>query len=112
VDGAATIYIERGGHSLQTLPASDDAAVAAVALAALSHLVEGGRFRELALTRVDGEPVATSPWKARLEGTGFARGYRGYVLRRAARRVVAAARGPGPGTATADDYWRRGPGRG
>jgi ATP-dependent helicase Lhr and Lhr-like helicase len=112
VDGAAVIYVERGGHSLQTLPASDDAAVATVALAALRHLVEGGRFRELALTRVDGEPVTTSPWKARLEGAGFAPGYRGHVLRPAARRVVAAARGPRPGTATADDYWRRGPGRG
>jgi ATP-dependent Lhr-like helicase len=112
VDGAAAIYLERGGHSLQTLPAADDSAAATAALAALRHLVEGGRLRELVLTRVDGEPVAASPWRARLEEAGFVPGYRGHVLRPATRRVVAAGRGLAPGTAIADNYWRRGPGRG
>ena len=111
VDGAAAVYLERGGHSIQTLPASDDIAVAASALAALRDLVEGGRLRELVITRVDGEPVASSLWKARLEEAGFVPGYRGHVLRSAARRVVAAGRGLAPGTATDDAYWRHGPGR-
>ncbi len=112
VDGAAALYLERGGHSLQLLPASADAAVTASAVAALSHLVEGGRLRELILTRVDGEPVAGSRWKDRLEEGGFVQGYRGHVLRPSARRVVAAGRGLPPETAVAQDYWRRGPRRG
>jgi ATP-dependent Lhr-like helicase len=111
VDGAASLYLEKGGHSLQTLPASDDAAVAAVAFTALSHLVEGGRVRELQLTRVNGEPVATSPWKALLEEAGFAPGYRGHVLRPAAGGLAAGSRGLRPGIRTADEYSRRGPGR-
>jgi ATP-dependent Lhr-like helicase len=112
VDGAATLYLEKGGHSLQTLPASDDAAVATVSLTALSHLVEGGRVRELQLTRVDGEPVATSPWKTLLEEAGFAPGYRGHVLRPAPRGLPAGTRGLRPGIRTADESSRRGPGRG
>jgi ATP-dependent Lhr-like helicase len=112
VDGAAVLYLERGGHSLQTLPASEDAAVAASALAALGNLVEGARLRELVLTRVDGEPVSASPWRPRLEQAGFVPGYRGHVLRPAARRVVAGGRGLAPETAVADNYWRRGGGRG
>ena len=112
VDGAAAVYLERGGHSLQMLPAADDAPVALGALAALRHLVEGGRLRELVLTRVDGEPVATSGWRARLEEAGFVPGYRGHVLRPASRRVVVAGRGLAPETATAGDYWRGGRGRG
>jgi ATP-dependent Lhr-like helicase len=93
VDGAAALYLERGGHSLQTLPSADDPAVADAALAALRDLVESGRFRELVLTRIDGEPVATSAWRPRLEEAGFAAGYRGYVLRPVARRVTAGGRG-------------------
>ena len=93
VDGAAALYLERGGHSLQTFPAADDPAVAGAALAALRELVEGGRFRELVLTRVDGEPVATSAWQPRLEAAGFAAGYRGHVLRPGSRRVVVRGRG-------------------
>jgi ATP-dependent Lhr-like helicase len=92
VDGAAALYLDRGGHSLQTLPAADDPAVAGAALAALRDLVESGRFRELVLTRVDGEPVATSSWRPRLEEAGFAAGYRGHVLRPLARRVTAGGR--------------------
>jgi ATP-dependent Lhr-like helicase len=93
VDGAAAIYLERGGHSLQTLPAADDPVVAGAALAVLRDLVESGRFRELVLTRVDGEPVATSAWRPRLEEAGFAAGYRGHVLRPFARRATAGGRG-------------------
>jgi ATP-dependent Lhr-like helicase len=109
VDGAATLYLERGGHSLQTLTASDDPAVGGAAFAALRSLVDDGRFRELVVTRVDGESVSASPRRAILEEAGFAAGYRGHVLRPGTRRVVAAARGLPPQTA-ADGYWRRGAG--
>jgi ATP-dependent Lhr-like helicase len=107
VDGAAALYLERGGHSLQTLPAADDGAMAGAALAALRELVEGGRFRELVVTRVDGAPVASSAWRPPLEECGFAAGYRGFVLRPSRRRVVAAGRGLPPEAALADNYWRR-----
>jgi ATP-dependent helicase Lhr and Lhr-like helicase len=93
VDGAAALYLERGGRSLQTLPAADDPDAGGAAFAALRQLVDDGRVRELVVTRVDGEPIATSPWRASLEAAGFVAGYRGYVLRSATRRVVAAGYG-------------------
>jgi ATP-dependent Lhr-like helicase len=96
VDGAPALYLERGGHSLQMLPAADDAAVAGQAFAALRSLVDGGRFRELVISRVDGDAVAGSPWLPLLEQAGFMAGYRGHVLRPESRRVVVAARGAGP----------------
>ena len=107
VDGAPVVYLDRGGHSLQMLPAADASDVAAPALGALRALVDDGRFRELVVTRVDGEAAAASPWRPRLEEAGFAAGYRGHVLRPAARRVVAAGRGLAPETAAGDNYWRR-----
>jgi ATP-dependent Lhr-like helicase len=88
VDGAAALYLERGGHSLQTLPAADDPATAVAALGALHALVEDGRLRELVVTRVDGESVSASKWRPILEGAGFVAGYRGLVLR-PGRRVGA-----------------------
>jgi ATP-dependent Lhr-like helicase len=94
LDGRAAVYLERGGHSLQTLPAADDETVAGAALGALRGLVESGRFRELVLTRVDGLPVATSPWRPALEAAGFAPGYRGLVLHAASRQVFPAGRYP------------------
>ena len=56
VDGEAALYLERGGGTLQTLPAADDPEVADAALRALGALVADGRFRELVVTKVDGEP--------------------------------------------------------
>ena len=55
VDGIAALYLERGGATLQTLPASDDPAVAVTAARALRTLVDDGRIRELVLRKVDGE---------------------------------------------------------
>jgi ATP-dependent Lhr-like helicase len=108
VDGAPVLYLERGGRSLQTLPAADDAVTAGPAFAALRALVDGGRFRELVISRINGDVVAGSRWLSILEASGFVAGYRGYVLRPAVRRVVAAARGLAPETAISDEYWRRG----
>ena len=106
VDGAAVLYVDRGGHSLRSLPAADDGETAGLAMAALRELVDGGRFRELVVTRVDGEPVASSPWRPMLEEAGFVAGYRGFVLRPSGRSVVAAGRGLPPETAATDNYWR------
>jgi ATP-dependent Lhr-like helicase len=81
VDGIAALYLERGGSTLQTLPAADDPDVAAAALRGLTALVGGGRFRELLLRKVDGEAVADSPWRDALLAAGFVAGYRGLTLR-------------------------------
>ena len=81
VDGVATLYVERGNRTLQTLPAFDDPSVARLAVAALGGLIGGGRDRELVVTRVDGVPVAGSPHRDALLAGGFVAGYRGLVLR-------------------------------
>ena len=81
VDGVAALYLERGGSTLQTLPAFDDPATAAAALGALRSLLSDGRFRELVVGRVDGVAVAESPHRGALLEAGFAPGYRGLVLR-------------------------------
>jgi ATP-dependent Lhr-like helicase len=86
VGGRAAFYLERGGHSLVSLPAAADGDVARAALGAWRDLVESGRQRELLLSRVDGVAVAASPWKEQLEEAGFVPGYRGYALRLAPSR--------------------------
>jgi ATP-dependent Lhr-like helicase len=81
VDGVAALYLERGGSTLQTLAPADDPAVADAAIRALGALVGTGRARELVIRKVDGLPVAESPFRDRLLASGFAAGYRGLVLR-------------------------------
>jgi ATP-dependent Lhr-like helicase len=108
VEGVAAVYLERGGHSLQMLPAAEDGQLAGAALTALRALVDDGRVRELVITRVDGEAVGASRWREALQSAGFVAGYRGMALRAGDRRVVAAGRGLSPDTAEADSYWRRG----
>jgi len=81
VDGIATLYLERGGHSLQTLPAFDNPDAAGPSLRALATLVGEGRDRELMITRIDGLPAGESPHRPTLEQSGFKAGYRGLVLR-------------------------------
>jgi ATP-dependent Lhr-like helicase len=82
VDGLAALYLDRGGSSLQTLPPFDDPATAAAAVGALRGLLAEGRSRELVISRVDGEPVARSPWYDTLLKAGFTQGYRGLVMRK------------------------------
>ena len=82
VDGHAALYLDRGGTSLQTLPAFDDPAVATAALGALHALLDEPGRRELVIARVDGEPAGRSPAYESLLGAGFIQGYRGLVLRR------------------------------
>ncbi len=86
VDGAAVLYLDRGGTSIQTLPAADDPDVLRAALSSLRDLVADGRVRELVIAKIDGEPVAGSPVRDALMGAGFVAGYRGYALRAAPAR--------------------------
>ena len=81
IDGDPILYLERGGKSLQTLPAFADPALAEQALASLRQLVADGRFRSLQIERVDGVPVAESPHAEALASAGFQRSYRGWMLR-------------------------------
>ena len=81
VDGRAVLYLDRGGTSLQALPAAEDADVLAPALRSLADLVADGRVRELVIRKMDGEPVGGSRFKDALLGAGFVPGYRGYALR-------------------------------
>jgi ATP-dependent Lhr-like helicase len=90
VDGHAALYIDRGGTSLQTLPAFDDPAVAEAATAALRELLAEGRLRELVIGKVDGEPVGHSKWRQTLLDGGFSEGYRGLVMRRDRIRAMIA----------------------
>ena len=86
----AALYLDRGGGSIQVLPAGDDPEVGETAARALAALVADGRLRELIITKIDGSPVAESPFRDRLLGAGFIAGYRGLVLRRAVERSAAA----------------------
>jgi len=82
VDGAAALYVDRGGSSLQVLPPADaDPAVRDAALRALGDLVADGRVRELVIGKVDGEAVGSSRFREALLAAGFVAGYRGYALR-------------------------------
>jgi ATP-dependent Lhr-like helicase len=81
VEGAAALYLERGGSTLQTLPAFDDPEVAAASVRGLATLVASGRSRELVIRKVDGQPIADSSIRQRLIDAGFVPGYRGLTLR-------------------------------
>jgi len=81
VDGIAALYLERGGATLQTLPAADDPAVAVIAARSLVELLVDRRMRELVIRKVDGEDVAVSRFRTLLLDAGFVAGYRGLVLR-------------------------------
>ena len=88
VDGVAVLYLERGGATLQTLPAADDPAVAIVAAGSLATLVHDGRVRDLVIRKIDGEDVASSPFRSILLQSGFVAGYRGLALRSDRTRVA------------------------
>jgi len=81
VDGAVALYLDRGGASVQVLPAADDPEVALAAAGALRTLISDGRLRELVIRKVDADDVAGSPFRSTLVAAGFAPGYRGLALR-------------------------------
>ncbi len=70
IDGEAALYLERGGSTLQVL-ARRRPGRGQAALRPLAMLVADGRFRELVVTKVDGLPVAESPFRAALLDAGF-----------------------------------------
>ena len=80
VDGRAAFYLERGGRSLQSFPAADEPGLGGLALRSFAALVADRRVRELVITKVDGAPIADSPWRPALLEAGFQPGYRGLVL--------------------------------
>jgi ATP-dependent Lhr-like helicase len=82
VDGRATLYLERGGRSLITLPAAADPELRERAVGALPSVVtRGGPMRELRIERVDRGPVGESALAGLLVNAGFRPSYRGYLLR-------------------------------
>ena len=81
VDGAAAIYLERGGSTLQTLGRPT------TRRPRRPRPAPRGRWwrtaaREVVIRKVDGLPVGESPGATRLLGAGFAPGYRGLVAGR------------------------------
>jgi len=81
VDGLAALYLERGGSTLQTLPAFDDPDLATAAVRGLTAIVTTGRLRDLVIRKVDGLPVGESSVRQPLLDAGFVTGYRGLTLR-------------------------------
>jgi ATP-dependent Lhr-like helicase len=81
VDGTAALYLERGGSTLQTLPAADDPDIANAAVRGLGALIATGRARELVVRKIDGAAIGESPLRDRLLAAGFVPGYRGLMLR-------------------------------
>ena len=80
LDGRPVFYLERGGRTIQPFPAADEPTACLAALRAFGALVIERRLRELVITRVDGLPIAESPWRPAFLEAGFQPGYRGLVL--------------------------------
>jgi ATP-dependent helicase Lhr and Lhr-like helicase len=78
VAGEPVAYLERGGRSLVTFEA---ASRHPHWVEALSALVKDGRLAKLEITKIDGEPAASSPFAPHLRDIGFVEGYRGLTLR-------------------------------
>jgi hypothetical protein len=74
------------------LPAFDDPALAAQALAALGELAAEAGRRPMTFERIDGEPAGQSPHAAAFIAAGFAPTYRGLAYR-APRKEPALAGG-------------------
>jgi ATP-dependent helicase Lhr and Lhr-like helicase len=92
VNGAAALYLERGGRGIVTFPLMDTPATAAVALGCLLQFAAQQPSGSLTIERVDGVPVGEAGLKDALLGAGFVPGYRGLTYR-PPRREVAGARG-------------------
>ncbi len=81
-DGAPTLFVERGGRGLVTLPAFSDEELARPSMDALRRLLApAGPLRELRLERVDRVPPAESSLAEALRGLGFRPSYRSWLLR-------------------------------
>ncbi|WP_199443304.1 ATP-dependent helicase [Umezawaea beigongshangensis] len=79
VDGAAALYVERGGRSL--LSFTEDEAVLRAAAGALSRAVRDGWLGQLAVQRADGEIALGSHLSTVLQEAGFRATPKGLRLR-------------------------------
>ncbi len=82
LDGALTMYVERGGRSLLTW--SDEVAHLTAAAQSLSAAASRGALGSLTVEKVDGEPLLGSgdtPLRAALAAAGFVRTPKGLRLR-------------------------------
>jgi len=79
VDGALTLYVERGGRTLLTF--RDDPATVQPAVDALALAVRDGALGKITVERADGEHILGSPLAAALETAGFHATPRGLRLR-------------------------------
>jgi ATP-dependent Lhr-like helicase len=77
VDGAPSVFVERGGRTLATFEGAD----AAIWSDAVAALVKDGRLRRVELRQIDGVPATDHPSTERLREVGFVDGYRGLTLR-------------------------------
>ncbi|WP_062218253.1 DEAD/DEAH box helicase [Streptomyces sp. NBRC 109706] len=88
VDGALTLYVERGGRTLLAWPGGEEQPEAAeaplrAAAEALAQAVRAGMVGTLTVERVNGQPALTDTWwVGLLESTGFHATPRGLRLRR------------------------------
>ena len=79
VDGALTLYVERGGRTLLTF--GDDAEQLRPAVDALALAVRDGALGRLTVERADGQHILGSPLAQALESAGFRATPRGLRLR-------------------------------
>ncbi|MGJ3508767.1 ATP-dependent helicase [Enemella sp. A6] len=81
-DGALIGYLERGGRTMLTWPATDDQITEAAAQ--LVALVRSGRMSGLSIDRIDGADIHTAehPWVAAMLAAGFHHLPRGIRIRR------------------------------
>jgi ATP-dependent helicase Lhr and Lhr-like helicase len=77
--GEPVLYVERGGHALQTLVSAEDGRLEP-ALVALVEQVRAGRIKRIALEKVDGEPAIDSALGPALVALGFQQGPRRLTL--------------------------------
>ncbi len=76
-DGVPAAFLERGARTLLTFEDGREADWPD----AVASLVKDGRLKRIELSRIDGEPVGSSPFAEALRSAGFVDGYRGLVLR-------------------------------
>ncbi|MFE6977646.1 DEAD/DEAH box helicase [Streptomyces sp. NPDC057682] len=81
VDGALTLYMERGGKTLLSWPADPDDPALRAAAAALAAAARAGALGTVTVERVNGVSALTSPLGRTLEAAGFLATPRGLRLR-------------------------------
>lgn len=79
VDGALTLYVERGGKTLLTF--TDDEEAIRLAAGELAGVVKRGAVDKLAVEKANGAEILGTPLAAALEGAGFYSTPRGVRIR-------------------------------